>query len=111
VSKLFGEVLRAIRECAGLSIRDLSRATGIAAGQLSQLETGVKRDPTFATARKIAGALGVSLDAFAAACEGEDTPTASADASAVLHQLRELEAITIETEHVAERLRALTRQF
>ena len=64
------------------ALRDLARATGIVAGQLSQLETRTKRDPTFLTARKIARALRVSLDPPA---KTPKPPQATAEAAAALH--------------------------
>jgi transcriptional regulator with XRE-family HTH domain len=107
VPKLFGEVLRAIRVSAGLSIRDLARVTGIATGQLSQLETGVKRDPTFTTACNIARALGVSLDDFDRACNQSETPPASVKAAEEIEMRRELENATDEAEKLTQRLRAI----
>jgi DNA-binding XRE family transcriptional regulator len=56
--------IRVWREHRGLAVKDLARAAGIAAAYLSQVETG-KRDGTIETYRKIAGALGLTLDEIA----------------------------------------------
>lgn len=53
--------IRAWREHRGLTVKALAEAAGIAPAYLSQLETG-KRDGTVATVKKLAGALGVSVD-------------------------------------------------
>lgn len=67
VQKL-GTVLRQARLDAGLSLRDLSRASGLTASQISQIETGKRPDPGFHTVTKAAKALGISLDDLAAGC-------------------------------------------
>lgn len=53
--------IRAWREHRGLTVKALAEAAGIAPAYLSQLETG-KRDGTVATVKKLADALGVSVD-------------------------------------------------
>ena len=50
-------VLKAARESAGISLRDLEEATGISRGNLSRLETG-NSNPTVATLRRYAAAIG-----------------------------------------------------
>ncbi len=49
--------LRALRESRGLTLDDLSRLTGIASSNLSQIETG-KTDPRWSTIMRILDALG-----------------------------------------------------
>jgi len=53
--------IRAWREHRGLTVKALAEAAGIAPAYLSQIETG-KRDGTVATVKKLADALGVSVD-------------------------------------------------
>lgn len=53
--------IRVWREHRGLSVKALAEKAGIAPAYLSQVETG-KRDGTVETLRKLAGALGVTLD-------------------------------------------------
>lgn len=50
-----------------MSQRDLAKATGLALGQISQLESGVRGRPSFDIVAKVAAATGASLDAIAAA--------------------------------------------
>lgn len=56
--------IRVWREHRGLSVKVLAEKAGIAPAYLSQVETG-KRDGTVETLRKLAGALGVTLDELA----------------------------------------------
>lgn len=53
--------IRVWREYRGLAVKELAEKAGIAAPYLSQVETG-KRDGTVETLRKIADALGVTID-------------------------------------------------
>lgn len=53
--------IRAWREYRGFSVKALAEKAGIAPAYLSQVETG-KRDGTVATVKKLADALGVTLD-------------------------------------------------
>ncbi len=68
MSKSIGPVLRKARLDAGLSQRDLSKASGLTLGQVSQLESDARKAPTFASVARIAAATGVSLDALAHEC-------------------------------------------
>ena len=52
--------LRAARESAGISLRDLEERTGISRGNLSRLETG-ESNPTVTTLRRYAEAIGKTL--------------------------------------------------
>ena len=58
------EVLQKAREDAGLSQRELARATGMTTGQISQIENEIQ-DPRFSTIAKYARGIGISLDALA----------------------------------------------
>jgi transcriptional regulator with XRE-family HTH domain len=60
----FAEKLRELRDRAGLSEAALARKSGVAFGALHFYALG-KRKPSFAAAVKLAGALGVSCEAFA----------------------------------------------
>ena len=55
-----GPVL-AFRTYLGISLRQLSETTGIAAGYISEIERGIKPGSTSALAR-LAGALGTTID-------------------------------------------------
>jgi transcriptional regulator with XRE-family HTH domain len=54
--------MKALREKRGLGLRELARMAGVHHPTLSQLERGVIADVTTGTAKKIARALGVSVD-------------------------------------------------
>jgi transcriptional regulator with XRE-family HTH domain len=71
------ETLRRARENSALSLRALARETGIAAANLSVIENG-RRDPTAATAERMARALGVEFVALDT--KGRVTAAAAADA-------------------------------
>jgi transcriptional regulator with XRE-family HTH domain len=55
-----GERIRRLREAKGLSLRDLSRQTGVSAPMLSQVERA-ETSPTLQVASKIAGGLELTL--------------------------------------------------
>ena len=59
-----GEAIRAIREAQKLSIRALSRKTGLDRGYLSRLERGHIRHPADSTVEAIAAAMRVSTSAI-----------------------------------------------
>ncbi len=52
--------LRAARESAGISLRELEERTGISRGNLSRLETG-ESNPTVSTLRRYAEAIGKTV--------------------------------------------------
>ena len=54
-------LIRVWREHRGLTVKRLAERAGIAPAYLSQIETG-KRDGTVATIRKLADALGITVD-------------------------------------------------
>ena len=60
-SKQFGNNLKRIRTEKKMSQGDIVRATGIDRSYVSALESG-KQNPTLDTIKKIAQALGVSMD-------------------------------------------------
>jgi transcriptional regulator with XRE-family HTH domain len=59
----FGNRLKALRREAGLSVAALARQAGLGRTHVYNLEAGY-RNPSWGTLRKLAGALGVSTDAF-----------------------------------------------
>jgi transcriptional regulator with XRE-family HTH domain len=64
-----GPRLRALREAAGLSLRDLSERCGVSAPMLSQVERE-ETSPTLAVAERIAGGLGLRLSQLLRLDEG-----------------------------------------
>jgi transcriptional regulator with XRE-family HTH domain len=65
----FHEKLRAVRVAAGLSQAELASRAGVHPQVVSKLERGI-REPTWPTALKLAGALGVSVAAFEGEVQG-----------------------------------------
>jgi transcriptional regulator with XRE-family HTH domain len=59
-SAVIGARVKALREAAGLSLRDLSERSGVSAPMLSQVERG-ETSPTLTVASKIAAGLELSL--------------------------------------------------
>ncbi|HEY3364684.1 MAG TPA: helix-turn-helix transcriptional regulator [Symbiobacteriaceae bacterium] len=57
-----GTNARRIRTERELSIRELSRVSGLALGYISQLETGKRRNPTLTKLSRLAAALGVPVE-------------------------------------------------
>lgn len=57
-----GARIKALREKRGFGIRELARAADIRHATLSELERGLRADVTTDTAKRIARALGVSVD-------------------------------------------------
>ena len=60
---VFGAKLKLLRLKAGWSVYALSKKSGVTQINISQIEKG-KRDPAWATAVKLANALGVSMSEF-----------------------------------------------
>ena len=67
-----GERLKVLREKRGLGIRELARVANVRHATLSQLERGIRADVTTETAKRIARALGVSVDYLIGMYEDED---------------------------------------
>lgn len=72
-----GTALRAARQEAGLSTRDLERITGMSNGQISKVEGGVRPDPSFRTVMRLAHGIGISLDDLVARMEGRASPASA----------------------------------
>ena len=81
MAKNVGEALREAREQAGLSLRDLSRLSGMSSGYLSQIETGARKDPGFKTVLRLAKAVGASMDDLARGLEGSSAAVRTAEKS------------------------------
>jgi transcriptional regulator with XRE-family HTH domain len=59
----FGRRLRYLRDQAGMTLSQVSQATGIAVSSVGRLERG-EREPGWETVRKLADALGVTPSDF-----------------------------------------------
>jgi transcriptional regulator with XRE-family HTH domain len=71
-----------------MTLRDLSKATGMSESQLSQIETGFRKDPAFGTIAKVARALEISLDALAGFQRAASLPALPAKSIAELERAR-----------------------
>ena len=61
ISKKFGANLKKIRQEKNMSQGDICRSLGVDRAYISNLESG-KRNPTLATIKRLADALGVPVD-------------------------------------------------
>jgi transcriptional regulator with XRE-family HTH domain len=61
--RAFGRRLKELREAAGLTQKELAQRAGVVPGAVGHLEQG-RRQPTWATVRALAKALGVPSTAF-----------------------------------------------
>jgi transcriptional regulator with XRE-family HTH domain len=68
----FGERLRQFRELAKMSQSELARRANIPQPVVSDVESGRQKSVNLETARRIARALGVTLDLLAGTGEEED---------------------------------------
>ena len=67
-----GERIKVLREKRGLGIRELARIANVRHATLSQLERRLRADVTTETAKRIARALGVSVDYLIGMYEDDD---------------------------------------
>jgi transcriptional regulator with XRE-family HTH domain len=70
VSQL-GKRLKAYRELAGLSQNELSKRSGVPRPTITNVESGAQDGLTLENARKLARALGISIDLLAGKAEEE----------------------------------------
>jgi transcriptional regulator with XRE-family HTH domain len=73
---LMGERLRAARQRAGLTLRQLASATNVSASLLSQIENS-RAKPSVTTLYGLVGALGLSIDELLAPVSDQTPPSAS----------------------------------
>jgi transcriptional regulator with XRE-family HTH domain len=74
VSQL-GQRLKAYRELAGLSQNELSKRSGVPRPTITNVESGAQEGLTLDNARKLARALGITIDTLAGKEEKEAPPT------------------------------------
>ncbi|MDP9025538.1 MAG: helix-turn-helix domain-containing protein [Candidatus Eremiobacteraeota bacterium] len=111
-----GSALKRAREEAGLTLRDVSRASGISVNQISQVETGRRADPAFTTVARIAAGLRLSLDSVSRAVGFvADGPVLRSRISAAgrkrLAAYRELEDVVEVAADVSQRVRTALKAF
>ena len=71
-----GHEVRVFRKKLGITVTDLSAATGISLGMLSKIENG-NISPSLTTLQTLSRALGVPLTAFSAASRSRATQSSS----------------------------------
>lgn len=54
--------LRRIRRAKDVTIQELSKATGVSVATISEMERGIRQNPTVNTIEKLAKALGVKFN-------------------------------------------------
>lgn len=78
MSEKFSDRLRSAREQRNLSQTDLSKRSGLQPSAISHFETG-KRAPSFDNLRRLADALGVSIDYLLCRSASPDVSTPEAE--------------------------------
>jgi transcriptional regulator with XRE-family HTH domain len=102
--KRIGSVLRQARLQAGLSMRDLERRCGLASGEISQIETGRRKDPGFSVVLKVARGIGISLDELAARFEDGSAPAVAPSAKMAAKAQAELDRATVQYTRLGDAL-------
>ena len=103
-----GEVLRQARNEAGLSLRDLSRLTGLATGELSAIESGKRRaDPAFSVVLRVARGIGIDLETVARRVEGGPAKGKARGDAQLARNLQKLDRARTEALRVVERIDAV----
>ena len=97
---VLGELIRAQREAAKLSLRDLAALTNVSNPYLSQIERGL-HEPSVRVVRSIADALGMSAEALltSAGLLGDDT--AAGEVTPTVEQAIEADARLTEEQRQA----------
>jgi HTH-type transcriptional regulator, repressor for puuD len=76
-----GRRLKQFRELAGLSQNELSKRSGVPRPTITHIESGVQEGVTLDNARKLARALGITIDLLAG--KGEDASEVSPTVAAL----------------------------
>ena len=101
-----GERIRAARQRAGLTLRQLASATGVSASLLSQIENSRAR-PSVTTLYGLVAALGLSLDELLAPVVDQARPSTTASTSDMDARLATLDAsggpVTQHVRHAGKR--------
>jgi transcriptional regulator with XRE-family HTH domain len=76
-STMIGEKIAARRQQLGWTQTDLAREIGIAPSRISEFENGMKTDCNLSTAKRLARALGCSIDYLADTWDEDEEPAAA----------------------------------
>jgi len=77
---MLGEKIATRRKQLGWSQTDLARTIGIAPSRISEFESGLKTDCNLSTAKRLARALGCSIDYLAGTWDEEEEHASAAGA-------------------------------
>lgn len=86
----FGEKLKYLRESKKLGVNQLAVKSGVNASNISRLEKGERKDPTFETVKKLTKALGVSVSYFDDESNGMQTVIAHIDEDISEEEMKEI---------------------
>jgi transcriptional regulator with XRE-family HTH domain len=75
---MIGEKIAVRRQQLGWSQTDLAQKIGIAPSRISEFESGLKTDCNLSTAKRLARALGCSIDYLAGTWDEEEAPPPAA---------------------------------
>ena len=75
---MLGEKIATRRKQLGWTQTDLARKIGIASSRISEFENGIKTDCTLSTAKRLARALGCSIDYLADTWDEGEEPAEAA---------------------------------
>lgn len=106
-SRRLGEVIRELRESAGLTQHALAKAATIDQAVLARVENETRAGVQFATVCRLAAALGVSLDDLAAAAGLKGRRTASPRAGVSAKTLAEITRARLALERALRELATL----
>jgi transcriptional regulator with XRE-family HTH domain len=106
---MLGDNIRRIRKSKRISINNLSKASGVSLGYLSDIENDKGVNPTKETLEKLAASLEVTVDEFfkdePVLLESETSPNPSVSLS-----IKEQEKLDVEAEKMISELRASLSQ-
>jgi transcriptional regulator with XRE-family HTH domain len=108
VAGQFSEVLRRLREQAGLTQEELAARSGLAVRTIRRLETGERSNPQVGTVRRLADALNTTPEERAqllAAADGQDSPGVNESRSESAFERRLAEAADDLAHSVCSRLK------
>lgn len=99
--ELLGDRIKFIREGKKMGLNETAELAGISGSYLSNIENGIKKNPSMKTLSKIASALEVSVDDF---FKGEETISAEGDYKPTL-SIKEQEMLDAQAEDMLADLR------
>lgn len=71
MASILGENLKRLRQERGLTLTDLSKASGLGLSTLSQIESGARENLRSESLKKVSDALGITVDSLFSINQGE----------------------------------------